>query len=242
MDQTIAERIVNLLPEGKDHVLLEIGPGKGVLTDLLLHKNVKDFRAVEIDSESIEYLIKKYPDKTNCFIQADFLKTPAGFFNNEKYSIIGNFPYNISSQIFFKILEHRNLVENVVCMIQKEVADRIVAPPGSKTYGILSVFLQAYFSVKLNFHVKPGSFYPAPKVTSSVISLSRNNTVELSCDEKLFFRIVKTTFNQRRKTIRNSLKTILLTLVAENDLLALRPEQLGVAEFVELTNWVDKRL
>jgi len=157
------------------------------------------------------------------------------------FHIIGNFPYNISSQIFFRALEYRQKLTTVVCMIQKEVALRIASPPGSREYGILSVLLQAYYNIDYLFSVKPGSFFPPPKVTSGVIRLSRNQTVHLSCDEKLFFKVVKTTFNQRRKMIRNSIKSILLNLDSDFELLSKRPEQLGVPEFIELTNWVESQ-
>jgi 16S rRNA (adenine1518-N6/adenine1519-N6)-dimethyltransferase len=241
-DPAIAERIVQLLPEDKDKVVIEIGPGKGVLTDFLTKRNFHKFLAIEIDPESVAYLHSRYPALKDKLIKDDFLKLSPDFFNDPQYFIIGNFPYNISSQIFFKVLDHKDKVASVVCMIQKEVADRIIAPPGSRTYGILSVLLQAYYVPKFEFSVKPGSFFPPPKVTSSVISLTRNETGQLSCDEYLFKRIIKTTFNQRRKTIRNSLKPILLTLSDEYDLLTKRPEQLGVSEFIKLTNWVEKRI
>ncbi len=241
-DPSIAERIVKLLPDDENKVVMEIGPGKGILTGFLLGEKIRKLIPVEIDSESVDYLTHKYPELAATLISEDFLKMNAALFHEEHLDIIGNFPYNISSQIFFRVLEQRQFVRSVVCMIQKEVADRIVAPPGSKTYGILSVLLQAYYDVKLKFNVKPGSFFPPPKVTSSVITLSRNGTEQLDCNEKLFFRVVKTTFNQRRKTIRNSLKTILLTLGNENELLSKRPEQLGVEEFVALTNFVESRM
>lgn len=241
-DKTIAARIVELLPEHPDQNVLEIGPGTGVLTDLLLKREDHHFRAIDVDSESIVYLRNRYPEHTASIIEADFLRWPAEEFDVDQLAIIGNFPYNISSQIFFKVLEQRAAVDRVVCMIQKEVADRLVAGPGSKTYGILSVLLQAYYELQLHFTVKPGSFHPPPRVTSAVISLKRNSITNLDCDEKLFFRVVKTTFNQRRKTIRNSLRTILLTLGDESPLLQKRPEQLSVNQFVELTNWVNERI
>ncbi len=241
-DPSIAERIVNLLPPDKEKALIEIGPGKGILTDFLVKKEFKKFLAIEIDKESVAFLKTRYPDQPEKIIHEDFLRMNSSLLDMENTSIIGNFPYNISSQIFFRVLEHRQNIDTVVCMIQKEVADRIVAPPGSKTYGILSALLQAFYHTKLNFNVKPGSFFPPPKVTSAVITLTRNQTKGLPCDEHLFFRIVKTTFNHRRKTIRNSLKTILLTLGDETELLSKRPEQLGVPEFVELTKWVEQRL
>lgn len=241
-DPAIAERIVELLPSEEDMTVMEIGPGTGVLTRFLVQKPFTRYLLVEVDNESVAFLHNQYPQLGESLIHADFLKMDDRLFRESPLHIIGNFPYNISSQIFFKILTHRNMVNSVVCMLQKEVADRIAAPPGSRTYGILSVFLQAFYDITYRFSVKPGSFYPPPKVNSAVITLTRNQTVALDCDEKMFFRVVKTTFNQRRKTIRNSLKTILLTLGDENALLSKRPEQLGVGEFVELTNFVTSRM
>lgn len=235
-DPAIAERIVDLLPAGNDQSVMEIGPGKGILTDILVRKNYRKLIPVEIDSESVSYLVRRHPALSETMIEADFLKMDERFFRTEILHIIGNFPYNISSQIFFRIIDQRQHVKSVVCMVQKEVAERIAAKPGSKTYGILSVLLQAYFDVKLHFHVKPGSFFPPPKVHSSVIRLTRNSVEKLDCDEKQFIRVVKATFNQRRKTIRNSLKTILLPLEDHRELLSKRPEQLGVEDFIRLTN------
>lgn len=241
-DPAIAERIVELLPSGEDMTVVEIGPGTGVLTRFLVQKPFKNYVPVEIDDEAVAHLLKTYPGLRETIIHADFLKLGEKLFMESNLHVIGNFPYNISSQIFFKILEHRKQVNSVVCMLQKEVADRIAAPPGSKTYGILSVLLQAYYDITYRFSVKPGSFFPPPKVNSAVITLIRNQTEALDCDESLFVRVVKTTFNQRRKTIRNSLKTILLTLGDENELLSKRPEQLSVGEFVQLTNFVASRM
>jgi len=214
-DITIAERIVNLLPDEDPGVIMEIGPGKGVLTDFLVEKEKEKLILVEIDKESVDYLATRFPDLMDTTLQEDFLRMSDQHFNYENLHIIGNFPYNISSQIFFKVLDHRHRVNSVTCMIQKEVADRIVSPPGSKIYGILSVLIQAFYETEFRFSVKPGSFFPPPKVTSSVITLTRNQTRHLDCDEKLFKRVVKATFNHRRKTIRNSLKTILLNLGSE---------------------------
>ncbi len=238
-DPSIAGRIIELLPGSGKEVVMEIGPGRGILTGLLLNKDYKKLIPVEIDRESAAYLLKKYPQLEDNLLIEDFLEMDERVFYQKNLHIIGNFPYNISSQIFFRVLNHREHVRSVVCMIQKEVADRIASPPGSKTYGILSVLLQAYYSVKPRFTVKPGSFFPPPKVTSTVITLTRNSTIQLECSEPLFFKVVKATFNQRRKTIRNSLKTNLLPLRNENELLSKRPEQLGVNEFVQLTNLVE---
>jgi 16S rRNA (adenine1518-N6/adenine1519-N6)-dimethyltransferase len=241
-DPAIAERIVDLLPADKDMTVVEIGPGTGVLTRFLVQKPFKKYVPVEIDDEAVAFLLKTYPLLHETLLHADFLKLDEKLFRDSNLHIIGNFPYNISSQIFFKILGHRNHVSSIVCMLQKEVAERIAAPPGSRTYGILSVLLQAYYDITYRFSVKPGSFFPPPKVNSAVITLTRNQTKALDCDETLFVRVVKTTFNQRRKTIRNSLKTILLTLGDENELLSKRPEQLTVGEFVQLTNFVASRI
>ena len=238
-DPDIAERIVGSLRTQEDSVVIEIGPGKGILTQFLIPQNVKRLIPIEIDSESCEYLLRKFSSLKDELLMEDFLKFDLGSLREEKIQIIGNFPYNISSQIFFRVLQHKGIVSEVVCMIQKEVADRLASPPGSKKYGILSVLLQAYYNIDYLFTVKPGSFFPPPKVNSGVIRLSRNETKKLDCDEDLFFRIIKTSFNQRRKTIRNSLKTILLNLHVESEILSKRPEQMGVAEFIKLTNLID---
>ncbi len=238
-DPAIAERIVSSMSKREDRVVVEIGPGKGILTNFLLQENIRRFVPIEIDHESYEYLIREWPSLEKEMLLQDFLKLDLSSLNEKNIQIIGNFPYNISSQIFFKVLNNKEMVSEVVCMIQKEVAERLVSPPGSKQYGILSVFLQAFYTLEYMFTVKPGSFFPPPKVKSGVIRLIRNETTSLNCDEKLFFTLVKTSFNQRRKTIRNSLKTFLLNLQIESELLSLRPEQLSVSEFVELTNLVD---
>lgn len=238
-DPGIAERIVSSMNPGSERVVIEIGPGKGVLTQFLLQEDLKRFIPVEIDKESYDYLLREWPGLKEEILLQDFLKTDLASIGEKRLQIIGNFPYNISSQIFFKILDSRNIVNEVVCMIQKEVADRLVSPPGSKQYGILSVLLQAYYDLDYLFTVKPGSFFPPPKVNSGVIKLTRNKTSQLECDERLFSQLVKTSFNQRRKTIRNSLKTILLNLHVESELLSKRPEQLSVTEFIELANVID---
>ena len=239
-DPSIAGRIVDSLPFQSGDTVLEIGPGTGVLTGLLLQKDIR-LLPVEIDHESVVHLKQQWPELNDRIIEMDFLKMQMNEHLEGSFHIIGNFPYNISSQIFFRILELRQVVPQVVCMVQQEVAKRIASPPGSKTYGILSVLLQAYYQVTYLFSVKAGSFFPPPKVTSGVIRLSRNQISSLPCDEKLFFSVVKTTFNQRRKMIRNSIKSILLNLDDDFDLLSKRPEQLGVSEFIELTNWVESQ-
>jgi len=241
-DTNIAQKIVLGLGEDERLKVLEIGPGTGVLTQYLYDKYKSDFFAIEIDNEAFEYLQTQYPSIGENLINADFLKIDIKDYFNTEMSIIGNFPYNISSQIFFKVLENKDIVQNVVCMIQKEVADRIRANHGNKTYGILSVFLQAYYDIDFLFNVKPGVFNPPPKVDSSVIRLKRNNKKKLGCNEKLFFNIVKTGFNQRRKTLRNSLKSIVADVSQEEEIFKKRPEQLSVDEFVRLTNIIESKL
>jgi 16S rRNA (adenine1518-N6/adenine1519-N6)-dimethyltransferase len=236
-DPSVAARIVDSLQLRPGDTVLEIGPGTGVLTGLLLEKDIRPI-LVEIDHESVVHLKEKWPELASKIFEMDFLKMEVEKYIDGPFHIIGNFPYNISSQIFFRILEFRQKTSSVICMVQQEVAKRIASPPGSRTYGILSVLLQAYFSTALLFTVKPGSFFPAPKVTSGVMRLTRNETYSLPCDEQLFFKVVKTTFNQRRKMIRNSIKSILLNLDDNSELLSKRPEQLGIPEFIELTNWV----
>ena len=237
-DKQIAEKITQSI-SNNINALLEIGAGTGVLTEFLLEKDI-DFKAVEIDKESIDFLRKNFPDIKNKLIEGDFLQLNVRNIFNKQFGIIGNLPYNISSQIFFKILEEKEIIPEVICMIQKEVAERIAEPPGTKTYGILSVFIQAFYNVEYLFTVHENAFTPPPKVKSAVIRLTRNNVQRLDCDELLFKKIVKATFNQRRKTIRNSLKLIIGDKqIAENRFLSLRPETLSVQDFVELTNIVE---
>ena len=239
-DQSIASRIVEALKVNSGETVLEIGPGTGTLTRYLIEKEIC-LLPVEIDRESVVYLKKHWPILEGLILEEDFLKMNIDEHVKGPFHVIGNFPYNISSQILFRVLEYRQRVPSVVCMIQKEVASRIASPPGSKEYGILSVLLQSYYDIEYLFTVKPGSFFPPPKVTSGVIRLSRNKTIALSCDEKLFVKVVKTTFNQRRKMIRNSIKPILLNLDSDFELLTKRPEQLSVPEFIKLTNWVESQ-
>lgn len=241
-DQKIAQKIVDAIEGLNQKTVLEIGPGTGVLTDILIKDSKIDLYAIEVDSESYEYLQATYPSLGDKLIFKNFLKLDLQEYFKEPITIIGNFPYNISSQIFFKALEHRDLVLDIVCMIQKEVAERIAAPHGNKTYGILSVFLQAYYDIEYLFTVGPGVFNPPPKVNSGVIRLRRNERKELGCDEKLFFKIVKLGFNQRRKTLRNSLKSILVNLPTEEDIFNKRPEQLSVEQFIELTNLIEQKI
>jgi 16S rRNA (adenine1518-N6/adenine1519-N6)-dimethyltransferase len=237
-DKNIAKKIVNSLShQGYDHVV-EVGPGTGILTELLLEIQDTKLTFIEIDRESTEYLIKRFPSISSRLVGQDFLKYPLGKIHSAPVAIIGNFPYNISSQIFFKILENRDTVTEVVCMLQKEVASRIVAPPGSKTYGILSVLLQAFYDTRLLFNVGRQVFFPPPKVDSAVIRLNRTGRAP-GCNDQLFFRVVKTAFNQRRKMLRNSLSALLQEKVADHHLLSKRPEQLTVDDFAELTRFLE---
>ena len=240
-DEGIARRIADSLELSERTPVLEIGPGMGVLTKYLINNPNADFTVVEIDKESVAYLNEHYPELR--VIDGDFLKMRLDQVYPDGLCVIGNFPYNISSQIFFKVLEYRDLVPQVVGMIQKEVAERLAEPPGSRTYGILSVLLQAYYDIEYLFTVDENVFAPPPKVKSAVIRLKRNSRKSLDCDEKLFFTVVKTAFNQRRKQLRNSLKPLLPKKddAAEPKILDYRPEQLGVEDFVELTNYVARR-
>lgn len=239
-DQAIARRITNLLKLEDTDTIIEVGPGMGILTRYLAEKNNFDFIAIEKDRESVEYLRNNLSDSgKDKVIEGDFLLESLEKFGN-RIAIIGNFPYNISSQIFFKILENRNIVREAVCMIQREVAERLISPPGSKRYGILSVLLQAWYTVNTRFHVSPGSFYPAPEVRSTVIRLERNERKDLGCDEKLFIKIVKASFNKRRKMMRNSLKDLINFDPGEYSVFRKRPEELSIEEFINLTNIFSK--
>jgi len=240
-DENIARKIVGFLNSEKAGYIIEIGPGNGVLTKYIFARKEVPSVAVEIDPGRVEFLRNEFPGMEGQIIHGDFLKFDLSAFKSP-VAVIGNFPYNISSQIFFRILENRNIITEVVCMIQKEVAERLSAGPGKKTYGILSVLLQAYYNIEYLFSVTPEVFYPKPKVHSAVIRLKRNKINELDCDENLFFRIVKACFNQRRKTIRNSMKKITDSLVATSDLLSKRPEQLNVEQFVELTRLIQSTI
>ena len=238
-DQGIARSIVDALSEGGVRDVLEVGPGMGVLTQYLLGRPDIDLKMVELDGESVAYLMRHFSGMEGKLLEADYLKLNMQKIFPGRYRVIGNFPYNISSQIFFKILEDKDLVPEVVCMIQKEVADRIAEPPGSKTYGILSVLLQAWYDIEYVLSVGPGAFNPPPKVKSAVIRLRRNSRTELGCDENLFRQVVKTAFNQRRKTLRNALKPILKEGADTTDpVFELRAEKLGVEDFVRLTRMI----
>lgn len=234
-DKNIARKIVESFKEAPTSTVLEVGPGRGVLTGFLQENFGKHLYAVEIDRESVDYLMSTYPELKARIILQDFLKIRLEDYFKPPVSIIGNFPYNISSQIFFKVLENRQKVPFLVGMVQKEVADRIASPAGSKNYGKLSVLLQAFYDIRILFTVGPHSFTPPPKVRSSVIRLKRNQTTRLECDEELFFQVVKESFNQRRKIIGNSLKGFLLNLDVKDERFRKRPEQLEVKDFVEIT-------
>lgn len=242
MDLEVARRIAESLELSEPTSVLEIGPGTGVLTQFLLQNPNINLTAVELDSESVVYLHRHYPDLK--LIEADFLKMDLKTLFPDKFCIIGNFPYNISSQIFFKMLENRDSIPCLVGMIQKEVAERMAAKHGNKTYGILSVLMQAFYSIDYLFTVHEHVFDPPPKVKSAVIRLTRNEVTELGCDEQLFKTVVKTAFNQRRKMMRNSLNP----LVGKDHpmyadvLFNKRPEQLDIAAFIELTNRVEQAL
>jgi len=220
--------------------VVEIGPGTGVLTQYLLKRDL-DLKVVEIDRDSVAHLKMHFPKLENNLIEGDVLKMDWNIFSEKSFHVIGNFPYNISSQIFFKVLDHRDKVDQVVGMLQKEVAERIASKKGNKVYGILSVLLQAYYDIELLFKVPPDVFFPPPKVMSAVIRLKRNNIQRLDCDEIRFKAIVKQGFQNRRKTLRNALKRLNLPpSISSMKLLDLRAEQLSVADFVFLTQQIEK--
>lgn len=242
-DENIAKKIVDALTEcNKNTPVIEIGPGTGVLTKYLIVELKNNFFALDIDEESVAYLQAHYPQAANQIHYADFLEFDVEKIISGKYNVIGNFPYNISSQIMFRVLENRNKIECVVGMFQKEVAQRIAEKPGSKTYGILSVLLQAFYDIEYLFTVHENVFSPPPKVKSAVIRLKRNSRAALPCNEELFIKIIKATFNQRRKTIRNSIRAV-ITIPDEQltELFQKRPEQLSVEQFIELTKFVEEK-
>ena len=237
-DPNTALKIVNYLPENTLQ-LLEIGPGKGILTKFILQKNIPDFKLIELDAESVEYLLLNFPELAGKIYQHDFLKFDLKQLFDGKWTIIGNFPYNISSQILFRVLEFRNSVNVVVGMFQKEVAERIAASPGNKTYGILSVLTQAYYKIEYLATIREGVFFPPPKVKSAVIRLTRNDVENLDCDEYLFFGVVKTAFNQRRKTLRNALGKMGVKDILEiQEFMEKRAEQLSVNDFIKITSFL----
>lgn len=234
----VAERIVNALNCSTNETVLEIGPGKGVLS-VLLNKREINLVLFELDRESVSYLQTMYPNANWKMVEGDCLKLDWSKVGNS-FKVIGNFPYNISSQIFFKVLEHRQQVTEVVGMLQKEVAQRMAEGPGSKVYGILSVLLQTWYDVQLLFSVSPGVFFPPPKVNSAVIKLVRNKRQELPCSEKLYRQVVKQSFQNRRKTLRNALKPLNLpTSLTSLPIFDKRAEQLSVEQFIELTEKIE---
>ena len=238
-DLNIAQKIADLLQHQNCDNILEIGPGMGVLTQFLIPK-IKNLKLVEIDTESVTYLNRKYPERQKDILNEDFLKMNLSkTFEGQAFGIIGNFPYNISSQIVFKALEYRQYLPFFCGMFQKEVAQRICEKPGTKAYGILSVLCQTYYHTQYHFNVSPAVFSPPPKVDSGVLSLKRKEDLIIDFDEKLLFKIVKTGFQQRRKTLRNSLKSLNIhKLTLEDSIFDLRPEKLSAAQFIELTRKV----
>ena len=236
-DLQIAERIADTLSEDKQLPVLEIGPGMGVLTQFLLNKE-HDLTVVELDMESVDYLEQNFPALQGRILAEDFLRLDLSKLFPDQFCVIGNYPYNISSQIFFKVLDYKEQIPCCSGMIQKEVAERLAAGPGSKTYGIISVLLQAWYDIEYLFTVSEKVFDPPPKVKSAVIRMIRNSRQELGCDEKLFKTVVKTSFNQRRKTLRNSMKPLLGKDCPDYSLAIFdkRPEQLSVEQFIELTH------
>lgn len=236
-DESIARRIVDSL-SGCSNNVIEIGPGMGVLTKYLIGKQELNFHVVEIDRESVTWLHEHYPSLD--VIEGDFLKLDLNALFHDTFAVIGNFPYNISSQILFRVFECRNQAVEVVGMFQKEVAERVAAGPGSKTYGILSVLLSAFYDIEYLFTVHEHVFNPPPKVKSAVIRLTRNGVTSLECDEKLFVQVVKAGFNQRRKTLRNALRSAGLPIDAVDEaMLGKRAEQLSVNEFVVITKRIE---
>ncbi|WP_134089907.1 16S rRNA (adenine(1518)-N(6)/adenine(1519)-N(6))-dimethyltransferase RsmA [Olivibacter sp. XZL3] len=243
-DKHTAQRIVSALkPEDRFDKVLEVGPGMGILSDFLLEDERFESWLVDVDAESVEFLKTKYSALDRRLIHGDFLLLDFRALFSGQLAIIGNFPYNISSQILFKVIDNRHQVVELVGMFQKEVAERCAAQPGGKDYGILSVFLQAYYHITYLFTVKAGAFNPPPKVLSGVIRLERNGVDRLTCNEELFRKIVKAGFNQRRKTLRNALSVIVnKTKMPNHPFLDLRAERLSVDNFVELTNEIEKSL
>ncbi|MBR4064733.1 MAG: 16S rRNA (adenine(1518)-N(6)/adenine(1519)-N(6))-dimethyltransferase RsmA [Tidjanibacter sp.] len=240
-DKGIARRIAEALSGGG--AALEVGCGMGVLTQFLLERNDLTTWGAEIDTESVDYLHVHYPEFTPRLMEGDFLQMDLEKLFPDGVKVIGNFPYNISSQIFFKVLDYKGLIPEVVGMIQREVALRIASPAGNRDYGILSVLLQAWYDIEYLFTVSEGVFNPPPKVKSAVVRLKRNNVKELGCDEKLFVKVVKAAFSQRRKMLKNPLKAVFGPMRSEEHrFFTLRAENLSVSDYVELTNWVAERL
>ncbi len=246
-DLGIAKRIADTVDACPGTPVLEVGPGMGVLTQYLVEKP-RPVKVVEIDRESVEYLLENFPDLTDNIIGEDFLRMDLNtLFDGRQFVLTGNYPYDISSQIFFKMLDNKDLIPCCTGMIQREVAQRIASEPGTKAYGILSVMIQAWYDVEYLFTVDEGVFNPPPKVKSAVIRMTRNSVTSLGCDENLFKRVVKTVFNQRRKMLRGSLRQIISPAGASpefftHDIMTKRPEQLTIPQFVELTNMIEEEL
>ena len=246
-DLSIARQIADTVDAYPDIPVLEIGPGMGVLTQYLVEKP-REVKAVEIDSESVAFLYEKFPKLRENILGQDFLLMDLNeIFDGKQFVLTGNYPYDISSQIFFKMLDYKDLIPCCTGMIQREVAQRMAAAPGSKIYGILSVLIQAWYDVEYLFTVDENVFNPPPKVKSAVIRMTRNEVTDIGCDEKLFKRVVKTVFNQRRKMLRVSLRQIFnmgkpADGFYEQDIMTKRPEQLSIPQFVELTNMVEEQL
>ena len=243
-DLGIAQAIADTVDAQPGIPVLEVGPGMGVLTQFLLKKE-REVKVVEIDYESVEYLRKEFPQMENSIVEDDFLKMHLdNVFGGRQFVLTGNYPYNISSQIFFKMLDYKDYIPCCTGMIQKEVAERIASKPGKKAYGIISVLLQAWYDIEYLFTVDEHVFNPPPKVKSAVIRMKRNSVTELGCDEELFKKVVKATFNQRRKTIRNSIKAVLGKQDYDTtaEIFDKRPEQLSVSDFIMLTNMVEKMI
>ena len=243
-DLSVAQRIANTIDVCPELPVLEVGPGMGVLTQYILKKS-REFKVVEIDFDSVPYLHEHFPELGDNIIEGDFLQMNlCEVFDGRPFVLTGNYPYNISSQIFFKMIEHRDLIPCCTGMIQKEVAERMAASPGSKTYGVLSVLVQAWYDVEYLFTVPETVFNPPPKVKSAVIRLMRNEKSALGCDEQLFRRIVKTVFTMRRKMMRNGMKQILgkNSSLLTDSVFTQRPEQLSVQDYIDLTNRVEAEL
>ncbi len=239
-DQNIARKIVSSITPGPKSIL-EVGPGKGILTRFLLERDNTRLKLVEIDRNYVVTLKEKYPDAMEV-IHQDFLKMELRDIFEGKFTIIGNFPYHISSQILFRIIENRDKINEIVGMVQKEVAERITSPPGHKAYGIMSVLLQTFYDIELLFTVNPTVFEPPPKVRSAVIRLQRNSTERLPCSESLFVRLVKTSFNQRRKMLKNSLKNTFPEADYSKPIFLKRPEQLSINDFVSISVLLERNL
>lgn len=237
-DKNMCRKIANTYQSHFDcKRVLEVGPGMGAITEYILERKDLDVKVMEIDWDSVAYLKAHYPQLENRVMEADFLKSNLNdIFDGEQFAVVGNFPYNISSQIVFKCIENRDLVPEIMGMFQKEMALRIAEKPGSKVYGIISVLTQAFYDIEYCFTVDAQLFNPPPKVQSGVIRCTRNSRDQLPCDEKLFIQVVKMSFNQRRKTIRNSVKGLLKGNAIDHPMFALRPEVLSVEDFIELTN------